>query len=143
MATIPKLPAVSIQDLNSGVANTALESLGIQFTAITEDYLEASMPVDRRTHQPHGILHGGASVLLAESLGSTGASLMVDRKKYICVGIEINANHISAIRSGTVIGRAMPVHVGRSTQVWEIKIRGEDGRLICISRLTLAVTEVR
>ncbi len=97
------------------------------------------MPVDERTRQPYGILHGGASVVLAETLGSSAGNLCVDTGKQVCVGLEINANHVRAVRSGTVTGTARALHVGRSTQLWEIRIEDEQGRLVCISRLTLAV----
>ena len=115
-----------------------MEPLGIVFTAIGHDSLTATMPVDERTRQPYGLLHGGASALLAETLGSTAGMLCVEEGRG-CVGIEINANHLRGVRSGTVTGTARPLHVGRSTQVWEIRIEDEAGRLVCISRLTLAV----
>jgi len=129
----------NLEFLNDLNADTMLDVLGISFTAVGEDYLEARMPVDRRTHQPFGILHGGASVVLAESLGSTGATFCVDTEKYYCVGQEINANHIRPIRHGEVVGRAEPVHIGRRSHVWSIRIEDERQRLVCISRLTLAV----
>ncbi|KAG1269943.1 hypothetical protein G6F65_013484 [Rhizopus arrhizus] len=119
--------------------STAIESLGIVFSAAGEDWLQAIMPVDERTRQPYGILHGGASVVLAETLGSSAGNLCVETGKQICVGLEINANHVRAVRSGTVTGTARALHVGRSTQLWEIRIEDEQGRLVCISRLTLAV----
>ena len=101
------------------------------------------MPVDHRTHQPMGLLHGGASVALAETLGSIGAILQVDRSKQACVGLEINANHLKGVRSGYVVGRAEALHVGRSTQVWEIKIRHEEtDALVCVSRITMAVSDL-
>lgn len=131
--------AVSIERLNALSRNTAIESLGIVFSAAGEDWLQATMPVDERTRQPYGILHGGASVVLAETLGSSAGNLCVDTAKQICVGLEINANHVRAVRSGTVTGTARALHVGRSTQLWEIRIEDEQGRLVCISRLTLAV----
>ena len=143
MSDTPKLPKISIADLDAFVPNTALESLGIKFTRITDEFIEASMPVDRRTHQPFGFLHGGASALLAESLGSVGAALMIDTKTHRCVGIEINANHLGAVRSGSVVGTARPLHVGKSTEVWDIRIQSDAGKLVCVSRLTLAVTELR
>ncbi|MBS1959253.1 MAG: hotdog fold thioesterase [Bdellovibrionales bacterium] len=140
----PKLPKISADELNSRfVAKTALEALGIKFTAVTEEYLEGSMPVDARTHQPFGFLHGGASALLAESLASTGANMLVDTSVYRCFGLELNANHISAVREGTVTGRATPIHVGRTTQVWDIRISTAEGKLVCISRLTLAITPIK
>lgn len=125
-----------LNGLNQG---TIHEVLGIRFTGFGDDFIEARMPADARTHQPHGILHGGASVVLAESLGSTGATLCVDNAHFYCVGQEINANHIRSVRDGEVTGRAEPIHVGRRSQVWSIRIDDERGRLVCISRLTLAV----
>lgn len=119
-------------------AGTAMEVLGIRFTDIGPDYVRGTMPVDPRTHQPYGLLHGGASVLLAETLGSSAGGLCVPEGKGV-VGIEINANHVRGVREGVVTGTARPIHVGGSTQVWEIRIEDEQGRLVCISRLTLAV----
>ena len=113
--------------------------LGIEFTEIGDDYIRATMPVDARTHQPYGLLHGGASVALAETLGSMGAAMCVDAKEYQCVGQEINANHVRAARTGVVTGTARPVHLGGRTQVWSIEIVNEAGKLVCISRLTVAV----
>ena len=114
-------------------------NLGIEFTEIGDDYLVGTMPVDERTTQPYGILHGGASVTLAETLGSMASTLTIDTEKYICVGQEINANHIRPVNSGVVSGRAQPVHLGRSSQVWEIRITNQDNKLVCISRLTMAI----
>ena len=119
-------------------AGTAMEVLGIRFTDIGPDYVRGTMPVDPRTHQPYGLLHGGASVLLAETLGSSAGGQCVPEGKGV-VGIEINANHVRGVREGVVTGTAPPIHVGGSTQVWEIRIEDEQGRLVCISRLTLAV----
>ena len=113
-------------------------SLGIVFTGVGPDFLRATMPVDERTRQPYGLLHGGASVLLAETLGSSAANLCVGSDE-LCVGIEINANHVAAVREGQVTGTARALHVGRRTQVWEIRIEDDFGQLVCISRLTLAV----
>jgi 1,4-dihydroxy-2-naphthoyl-CoA hydrolase len=118
---------------------TMVEHLGIIFTAIGNDYLEATMPVDHRTHQPMGLLHGGASVALAETLGSSGAYLCVDSEAFNVVGLEINANHIRSVRSGIVTGTARPIHLGRTTQLWEIRVTDPEGKLVCISRLTVAV----
>lgn len=115
------------------------EHLGIEFTEIGPDYIKATMPVDHRTKQPYGLLHGGASVALAETLGSVGAAMVVDHNEYICVGQEINANHLRSVRSGFVTGTAKPIHIGSSSQVWEIKIHDERDHLVCISRLTVAV----
>ena len=132
----------SLAALNTLSANTAMEPLGIEFTELGPDFLCATMPVDRRTHQPYGLLHGGASVLLAETLGSTAAMLCVAGGER-CVGIEINANHLRAVRDGVVTGTARPLHVGRQTQVWEIRIEDEAQRLVCVSRLTVAVLAAR
>lgn len=129
---------VSLERLNALNRGTMLEAIGIVFTEIGDDYLRAKMPVDARTQQPYGLLHGGASVALAESLGSTGGMMMVDTTRDMVVGIEINANHLRAVKSATVTGTARALHVGRSTQVWEIRIEDERQRLTCISRLTLA-----
>jgi 1,4-dihydroxy-2-naphthoyl-CoA hydrolase len=122
---------------------TLADALGMELTEVTADYLEGRMPVDGRTHQPMGLLHGGASVALAETLGSIAAMLRVDRTKQACVGLEINANHIKGVRDGWVRGRATPVHIGRSTQVWEIRITHEEtGALVCLSRITMAVIDL-
>ena len=115
--------------------------LGMEFIEIGADFIRGRMPVDDRTHQPYGILHGGASVALAETLGSTGATLAIDPDKYRCVGQEINANHIRGISSGFVVGTARPLHVGRRSHVWEIRITDERDKLVCISRLTMAILE--
>ncbi|PJE47464.1 MAG: esterase [Sediminibacterium sp.] len=115
------------------------EHLGMEFTEIGPDYIKGTMPVDHRTKQPYGLLHGGASVALAETLGSVGAAMVVDHTEYICVGQEINANHLRSVRSGFVTGTAKPIHIGSSSQVWEIKIHDERDHLVCISRLTVAV----
>ena len=137
-----KLRIESLEELNKMSKNTILEVLDIRITGISEDYLEATMPVDHRTHQVYGILHGGASAVLAETIGSIGAMLVVDRTKYYCVGLDINANHIKAVKSGIVKGTASPIHTGRSTQVWHIEIKNEAGELVCISRLTMAVVPI-
>ncbi len=121
--------------------NTMVEHLGIEFTRIGEDFLEATMPVDHRTKQPMGLLHGGANVVLAETLGSVASSLMIDQATHYCVGLEINANHLKAVTGGTVRGITKAIHVGRKTQVWEIKIYSEQEELSCISRITMAVLE--
>lgn len=115
--------------------------LGIEFLEVGPDFVRGRMPVDHRTHQPYGILHGGASVALAETLGSTGAMLTLDPDKYRCVGQEINANHVRGISSGFVIGTARPLHLGRRSHVWEIRITDERDKLVCISRLTMAVLD--
>ena len=122
---------------------TLASHLGIEFTELGADYLKGRMPVDERTHQPHGILHGGASVALAETLGSVAAGLVVDPHKYRVVGQEINANHVRAVAQGFVVGTARPIHIGKRSHVWEIRIVDEQDRLVCISRLTIAVIEAR
>ncbi|HET8763860.1 MAG TPA: hotdog fold thioesterase [Rhodanobacter sp.] len=119
--------------------NTLMEALGIRITAFGDDWLAGTMPVDRRTHQPYGLLHGGASVALAETLGSTAAMLTLDSAKYRTVGLDINANHLRSVRGGLVTGTARPFHRGHSTQVWEIRIEDDAARLTCIARLTMAV----
>jgi 1,4-dihydroxy-2-naphthoyl-CoA hydrolase len=129
----------TLDALNAECANTMMRHLDIVFEEIGGDFLRASMPVDDRTRQPFGLLHGGASVVLAESVGSVGANLCVDRSKYLCVGQEINANHVRSVRGGRVTGTARPVHLGGRTQVWAIEIVNEAKDLLCISRLTIAV----
>ena len=128
---------VDLAAVNAHAANTLVSNLGIVMTEAGEDWLRGTMPVDARTVQPYGILHGGASVALAETLGSS-AGMLAARGDAV-VGLEINANHLRAVRSGIVTGTARPLHVGRSTQVWEIRIEDEAGKPVCISRITLAV----
>jgi 1,4-dihydroxy-2-naphthoyl-CoA hydrolase len=118
-----------------------VEYLGIELTEIGADFIAGTMPVDRRTHQTMGILHGGASVALAETLGSIGGNLCVDTERYACVGQEINANHVRPVTSGLVTGTARPLHLGSRSQVWQIEIRNSQALLVCVSRLTLAVIE--
>jgi len=136
---------MTLDDIKAWVSKrpTLADALGMELVAFTDEYLEARMPVDGRTHQPMGLLHGGASVALAETLGSIGATTRIDPTKQACVGLEINANHIKGVRDGWVRGRATPLHVGRSTQVWEIRITHEEtGTLVCISRITMAVIDL-
>ena len=121
--------------------DTLAERLGIRVTEIGPDYLRATMPVNSHTHQPMGILHGGASVALAETVGSLAANLCVDVEKYVCVGQEINANHVRSAASGLVTGTARPFHIGGRSHVWGIEIRDENDKLVCVSRLTIAVVE--
>lgn len=121
--------------------NTLAAHLDIRVTEIGPDYLRATMPVNSHTHQPMGILHGGASVALAETVGSLAANLCVDTQKSVCVGQEINANHVRSVASGLVTATARPYHIGGRSQVWGIEIRDENDRLICVSRLTMAVVE--
>lgn len=113
--------------------------IGIEWTGLGPDYLQARMPVDHRTRQPYGLLHGGASCVLAETIGSVASALVVDPEKFQCVGLEINANHVRSARSGWVTGIARPLHIGASTHVWDIRITDERDKLVCISRLTVAV----
>jgi 1,4-dihydroxy-2-naphthoyl-CoA hydrolase len=130
---------VTLEQLQESVRSTLSEHLGIRYTEIGEDYLRATMPVDARTHQPAGVLHGGASLALAESIGSVGANLCVDMRTHVCVGQEINANHVRPVASGLVTATAKPWHVGTRSQVWHIEIADAKGRLVCVSRLTMAV----
>lgn len=130
-----------LKALNNFAKGSMIEHLGIEMTEAGEDYLCGKMPVDHRTIQPFGLLHGGASVVLAETLGSIGSNALIDQKKYNVVGLEINANHIKSARSGYVTGKATILHQGRSTHIWEIKIKNEKNDLVCISRLTVAVIE--
>ncbi len=118
---------------------TLMETLDIQITDLGEDYISGSMPVDHRTVQPYGILHGGASVALAETLGSVAAHLVVDSSKYFTVGMEVNANHLRPATKGRVTGTAKPIHIGKSSHVWGIEIKNEEGKMVCISRLTMAI----
>ncbi|WP_373400812.1 hotdog fold thioesterase [Algoriphagus halophilus] len=131
----------SLDQLNKQIENTMVEYLGIFFTNATEDTISAKMPVDHRTKQPMGLLHGGANVVLAETLGSISSSLTLDSEKQFCVGLEINANHLKSVKDGFVTGTASPIHLGKSTQVWEIKIRNEKNQLCCISRITMAILD--
>lgn len=133
--------ATSLDFLNNWSRQTMSENIGIEFTAIGEDYLEAKMPVDNRTRQPLGLLHGGASVALAETMGSVAATLCVDPEKQFCVGLDINANHLRSVKEGFVKGITKPVHIGKKTQVWEIRIVNEQEELVCISRITMAVLD--
>lgn len=131
----------SLDQINQSGRNTMTDHLGIVFTEIADDHLTATMPVDERTKQPMGLLHGGANVVLAETLGSVAASLTIDLKKQTCVGLEINANHLKGVTNGSVTGITTPIHIGKSTQVWEIKITNEQGQLCCISRITMAILD--
>lgn len=135
--------SVDLHRINARNSNTLIEHLGMRVTEIGDDWLRGTMPVDARTFQPYGLLHGGASVALAESLGSLGANLVLDSDSEMAVGLDINANHVRAVTSGLVSGTARPIHLGRSTQVWEIRIEDEQQHLTCISRLTMAVVPRR
>ncbi len=132
---------VSIEQINALCKGNMCEHLGIEITSVESDGLSGKMPVDNRTKQPMGLLHGGASVSLAETLGSIASSLCIDKEKQFCVGLEINANHLKAVKEGYVYGKAKAVHLGKKTHVWEIRITNEQQQLICISRLTVAVID--
>jgi 1,4-dihydroxy-2-naphthoyl-CoA hydrolase len=132
----------TLEALNALSRGNAISTLGIEFTELGADFIRATMPVDGRTRQPYGLLHGGASVLLAETLGSSAGNLCVGEDA-LCVGLEINANHLRAVREGMVTGTARPLHIGRGTQVWEVRIEDAQGRLACVSRITLAVVPRR
>ena len=127
------------QEMNSLHAATMVQHLGINFTELGADFVRATMPVDQRTRQPYGLLHGGASVVLAETIGSMGAVMCIDMREFQCVGQEINANHVRAARSGLVTGTARPVHLGGRSHVWAIDIVNDAGNLVCTSRLTVAI----
>jgi uncharacterized protein (TIGR00369 family) len=129
----------TLEELNQIMADTLISHVGIEFVEIGGDFLRARMPVDKRTRQPMGILHGGASVVLAETLGSGASNLAINRDEFYAVGLEINANHVRSVASGYVIGTARPLHLGKSTQVWEMQIRDEEENLVCVSRMTNVV----
>ncbi len=131
--------AIDLDRINASSRDTLVEHLGIRVTEVGDDWLRGTMPVDRRTHQPFGLLHGGASVALAETLGSMAANMVLDPSREMAVGLDINANHVRAVTTGVVTGTARILHRGRTTQVWEIRIEDEQQRLVCISRLTMAV----
>jgi len=135
--------SVDIDALNARARGSMVETLGILIIEAGDDWLRGTMPVDVRTKQPYGLLHGGASVALAETLGSMAGGLCVDSATEAVVGLEINANHLRAVREGTVTGTARALHVGRSTHVWEIRIENEAGKPVCISRITLAVVAAK
>jgi 1,4-dihydroxy-2-naphthoyl-CoA hydrolase len=131
----------ALEELNAIAKGNMVSHLGIEFTEIGEDVLKARMPVDQRTRQPFGILHGGASVVLAETIGSFAANMATDYPKKIFVGQEINANHVRPVSSGYVTGTARPLHMGKTSQVWDIRIFDEQGRLVCVSRITMALAK--
>jgi 1,4-dihydroxy-2-naphthoyl-CoA hydrolase len=133
----------TIEEANRRMQPVLGGHLGIRFTEFGPDYARGTMPVESRTHQPMGILHGGASVVLAETLGSVAANCVVDPAKHYCVGQEINANHIRPVRSGVVTGTARPFHLGSRSQVWSIEIRDSQDRMVCVSRLTIAVVDAK
>ncbi|MDJ1469414.1 hotdog fold thioesterase [Cytophagaceae bacterium DM2B3-1] len=132
---------LTIEFLNQMGAKTMSSHLGIEFTEIGADHIIAKMPVDFRTHQPLGLLHGGASVVLAETLGSIAANCCLDTTKQYAVGLEINANHVRSVSEGFVYGKTTPIHIGRSTHVWDIRITNEKDQLVCVSRLTVAIKD--
>ena len=132
---------VQLDVLNEMSVGCMVEHVGIKFTEIGPDYIQAEMPVDNRTKQPLGLMHGGASVVLAETLGSVGATLLLEMGKQYAVGLEINTNHIKAVKSGKVLGRATPAHIGKRTQVWSIETRTESDELVAISRITMAILD--
>lgn len=122
--------------------NTLSDYLDMKWVEIGNDFMSMSMPVDNRTHQPYGLLHGGASCALAETVGSVASHFVVDPSKYFCVGLEINANHLKSVRSGIVVATCKPLHLGKTTHVWDIRITDEEKNLVCISRLTVAIREI-
>ena len=132
-------PGIKLEQLNTFAEGNMIGHLGIEFTEVGEDYLVAKMPVDHRTTQPLGLLHGGASVTLSETMGSLAATIVLNPTEQYAVGLEINANHIKSARSGYVTGVCRPIHVGKGTHVWETKITNEDGALVCVSRITMAI----
>jgi 1,4-dihydroxy-2-naphthoyl-CoA hydrolase len=129
----------SIDKLNQLAANTMNDLIGIKFTEVGENYVKATMPVDQRTRQAYGLLHGGASATLAETVGSVASVMVVDPELYFCVGVEINANHLRSVKDGFVTATAIPLHLGMSSHVWDIKIIDKNEKLICVSRLTVYV----
>jgi len=132
-----------LEDLQWMLKDNMCEAIGIEITELTDNSIKGKMPVDHRTVQPMKILHGGASLALAESLGSIGSNLIVDTEKFACVGLDINANHLRPASSGFVYAEATPIHVGKKTHVWSIEIKNEKGQMVCVSRLTMAVIEIR
>lgn len=130
---------LSLEMLRSLEPNTMGEHIGIEWAEVGDDFIKATMPVDNRTRQPYGLLHGGASCTLAETIGSVASAMVVDHTRFACVGLEINANHIRSAREGVVTGIAKPLHLGSNTHVWDIRIYDEIGKMICVSRLTVAV----
>ena len=130
---------LSVEKLKPLGAGTMSEHLGIEWVEVGENFLKAKMPVDHRTVQPYGLLHGGASCTLAETIGSVASAMIVDHSKFLCVGLEVNANHIKGAREGFITGTAIPLHLGSSTHVWDIKIVDGQDKLICVSRLTVAI----
>jgi 1,4-dihydroxy-2-naphthoyl-CoA hydrolase len=130
---------LSVENIKPLGKGTMGEYIGVEWTEVGEDFIKAKMPVDHRTKQPYGLLHGGASCVLSETIGSVASAMVVDHTKFVCVGLEINANHVRSARSGFVTGIATPLHLGANTHVWDIKIYDELEKLVCVSRLTVAV----
>lgn len=130
---------LTLPDLAPLGPNTMAEYLGMEWVDIGDDFIRMKMPVDDRTRQPYGLLHGGASCALAETVGSVASSFVIDPEKFICVGLDINANHVRSVRKGFVTATCTPLHIGATTHVWDIKIHDERGKLVCISRLTVAI----
>ena len=129
----------TVEELNGRPKGPIGDLIGIEFTEITNDSISARMPVNEKTHQPYGILHGGASVVLAESLGSVASNMIIDSNKYIGVGLEVNANHLRPVKSGFVTGICKPIHIGGKTHVWDIRLYDDRGKMNCVSRLTVAI----
>jgi len=136
-------PTVTAGQINALGHNTMADFLGIEFTDSGDNFLKARMPVNERTRQPYGMLHGGASAVLAETLGSVASALVIDPQQFICVGLEINANHVKAVREDYVYGTVIPLHIGGSTHVWDIRIVDSQEKLVCVSRLTVAILKKR
>ena len=132
-------PLITLDDIRDFGKDTMADFLGMEWVQLGPDEIRLSMPVDQRTKQPYGLLHGGASCVLAETIGSVASALVIDRDKYMCVGLEINANHVRSVSEGVVTGICTPLHLGKTTHVWDIKIFDNKGRLICVSRLTVAI----
>lgn len=136
-------PTLAIEDLKDIATDTMANYLEMKWVAVGEDFLELSMPVNQKTRQPYGLLHGGASCALAETIGGVASALVIDREKFICVGLEINANHIRSAKEGHVTAHCAPLHLGATTHVWDIKIYDDSRKLICVSRLTMAILPKR
>ena len=132
---------ITVEKLNKELNNNMISHLDIEYTEIGHDYLSGKMPVTYKTKQPMGLLHGGASVVLAESLGSVASNLCIDPEKQYCVGLEVNANHIRSEKDGFVFGKAVAIHIGRKTHIWQITITNSEEKIVCVSRLTVAVID--
>lgn len=130
---------LSLEKLSTLGHHTMSEYLGIEWSEVGDNYIKARMPVDHRTIQPYGLLHGGASCVLAETIGSVASAMVIDHSKFYCVGLEINANHVRGVKEGFVTGVASPLHLGATTHVWDVKIYDENEKLVCVSRLTVVI----